>query len=163
MFSVFKNINNFANKSKLLDAFAIFCARYLLYLMLVYLLAFAYAVNDLSLFINSLLAGLFAVVIGKIVDFFYKKRRPAELESTKILIPVPRNLSFPSRHASITFGVSFYILFYNVPLAVIFIICSSFVGIARVFCGVHWFRDILGGVVTGLLSAVIIYYLLLAI
>lgn len=161
MFSVFKNINRFAGKSKILDIFAIFCAKHLLYLMLVFLLLFAYVINNWRVFLFPFLSGLFgAFVIDKLVYIFYKEKRPAELKSTNILISVPRNPSFPSRHASLVFGVSFSLFFYNFPLAIVFIICSCFVGIARVFCGVHWFRDILGGALAGLISALIINGLL---
>lgn len=163
MISVFKNINRFANKSKLLDVFAVFCATYLLYLMLIFLLLFAFIVHNWHVFFYPLLSGLFAAfVIDKIIYIFYKEQRPAGLKSTKILIPVPKNPSFPSRHASLLFGVSFYLFlyFYNTPLAVFFIICSCFVGVARVFSGVHWFRDILAGAFVGFVSALMVHGLL---
>jgi len=160
-FSVFKNINRFANKSKLLDGFAVFCARCLLYLMILFLLVFAFIIHNWYMLFYPLLSGLFAAfVINKIIYVFYKKQRPAELKTAKILIPVPKNPSFPSRHASLLFGISFYLLFYNTLLAIIFIICSCFVGVARVFCGVHWFRDILAGALVGSISALIVYSLL---
>lgn len=160
MFSVFKNINKFAGKSKLLDAFAIFCARYLLYLMIICLFFIAVTIHSRGIFFYPLLSGLSAAfVINTIVYTFYKKHRPAELKSTKTLIGVPENPSFPSRHAAFVFGVSFYLFVYYPQLAAIFFICSCFVGLARVFCGVHWFSDILGGVVSGLISAIIIYNL----
>jgi undecaprenyl-diphosphatase len=156
MFSVFKNINRFANKSKLLDGFAVFCARYLLYVLLIFLLASAVIIGNWRIFIYPFLSGLFsAFVITKIIYLFYKERRPAELRSSKVLIPVPNNPSFPSGHASFVFGLSFLLFLYNIPLAIIFIILSCFVGTARVFCGVHWFHDILAGVLTGLLSALV--------
>lgn len=162
IFSVFRNINRFTNKSKLLDGFAIFCAQYLIYLMLAFLLLFASVVHNWYIFFYPLLSGLFAAfVIDKIIYIIWKERRPAELKSAKILIPVPQNPSFPSRHATLLSGVSFYLFFYNFPLAISFIICSCLVGIARVFCGVHWFHDILGGFVAGFLSAIIINYLLI--
>jgi len=158
MFSIFKNINNFANRSKLLDVLAIFCARYLLYLMVVFLFVFSFIVHDWHIFFVPFFTGLFsAFIIGKIIYFFYKEHRPAELKDSKVLIPVPRNPSFPSRHASLIFGISFCLFFYNVPLAVIFILLSCLVGVARVFCGVHWFRDILAGVLIGFISALIVY------
>jgi undecaprenyl-diphosphatase len=161
VFSVFKNINKLAGKWKALDVIAIFCARYLLYLMIVFLLLAALFSRNWQMFLYPLSSGLFAAfVIDKIIYFFYKERRPAELINTKILIPVPQNPSFPSRHASLLFGLSFCLFFYSIPLAIIFIICSCLVGIARVFCGVHWFHDILGGFTAGFLSAIITYYLL---
>ena len=161
MFSVFKDINRFAGKWRWLNFLAIFCARYLIYLMLVFLLIFSFYKNNFLLFFYCLLSGLFsAFVIAKIIYFFYKEQRPAALVSTIILIPVPKNPSFPSRHASFIFGFSFLLLFYNLNLGIIFLVCSLVVGLARVFCGVHWFRDIIGGAAAGLLSSAIIYYLL---
>ncbi len=164
MFSVFKNINRLAGRSKLLDIFEIFCARQLIYLMVSGLFISAIFFHSRGLFAYSLLSGLCAAfVFGKIVQFFYKEQRPAEFKGTNVLISVPKNLSFPSRHASLAFGISFHLFFYSFPLAIIFIICSCLVGIARVFCGVHWFRDIIGGVVAGLLSSFVVYYLIMLI
>jgi undecaprenyl-diphosphatase len=161
MFSVFKNINRFANKSKLLDGFAIFCARYLIYVLLFFLFLFAFFTGNWQIFVYPFLSGLFAAfVLDKIIYFFYKEHRPAELKNSIILIPVPKNPSFPSRHASLAFGISFCLLFYNFPLAIIFLILSCFIGVARVFCGVHWFHDILAGVFVGFISALTFYGLL---
>lgn len=161
MFSIFRNINRFANKSKLLDAFAIFCASYLLYLMLAILLLFAIVIHNWKIFFYPLICGLFAAfVINNIIYIFYKRQRPAEMKNAKVLISVPKNPSFPSRHAAILFGISFFLFFYNIPLAVFFTICSCLVGIARVFSGVHWFSDILMGAFTGFVSTIIFYSLL---
>lgn len=163
-FSVFKNINRYAGKSKILDWLAIFCARYLLYAMLLALFLIAVGHHSRGMFFYSLSAGLSAAfVINTVIYSFYKKERPAELKSTKLLISVPQNPSFPSRHAALTSGISFYLFFYNVPIAIIFLVCSFFVGISRVFCGVHWFSDILGGIISGFISSLIIYYLVILI
>ncbi|MCX6722241.1 MAG: phosphatase PAP2 family protein [Candidatus Staskawiczbacteria bacterium] len=161
MISIFKNINYFAGKSKLLDWFAIFCAKYLLYLMMIFLLAFAYYENNWQAFFYSLLSGLFAAfIIDTIIYVFYKKHRPAELKSAKVLIPIPKNPSFPSRHSSFIFGVSFCLFLYNFPLAIAFIICSCLVGLARVFCGVHWFTDVVAEVFTRFISTFLVYGLI---
>jgi undecaprenyl-diphosphatase len=162
MFSVFKNINRFAGKSELFDWFAIFCAKYLLYVMIAVLFLSALALHSKGIFFYSLLSGLVgAFVFNTLIYVFYKKQRPAEFKSSKVLITVPQNPSFPSRHAALAFGLSFYVFFYSYPLAIFFLICSCVIGVARVFCGVHWFSDILGGVVSGAASSVIIYYLAL--
>lgn len=161
MFSVFKNLNRFAGKSKLLDGFAIFCASYLIYLLVALLLVCAINLHSRGIFVYSLLSGLCAAfVFNKIIYIFYKEPRPAELKTTKTLIPVPENPSFPSRHAAVLFGISSFIFFYSFPLAIFFLVCSCFVGIARVFCGVHWFHDILAGAFIGFLSSALLYILL---
>ena len=161
MLSVFKNINRLAGKSKLLDFITIFFARYFLYCIVAVLFLCATILYDWHIFLYPLFAGLFGVlIVNRMIYIFYKEQRPAGLKNTKVLIPVPQNPSFPSSHASFLFGVSFYLFFYSTPLAVIFIIFSCLVGIARVFCGVHWFRDILAGAFVGFLSALMAYSLL---
>jgi undecaprenyl-diphosphatase len=161
MFSVFKNINHFAGKSKLLDGFAIFCAKYLISFLILFLFVCAIFFHSKGLFVYPLLSGLCAAfVFDKIIYFFYKEQRPAVLKDTKILISVPKNPSFPSRHTSLVFGISFYLFFYNFKLAIVFIVLSCFIGIARVFCGVHWFHDILAGIFVGFVSSMAVYFLI---
>jgi len=160
MFSVFKNINRFAGKSKWLDGLAIFFARTLAYLLVLFLAAVSFYEKNLYLFLVPVLAGIVARLLNEIVHLFYKKERPAHLANANVLIPIPKNYSFPSGHASFFFGISFMLIFYSIPLAVIFIVCSCFIGGARVFCGVHWFRDILAGAFVGVASSFIIYGLL---
>ena len=160
MFSVFKNINRFAGKSKLLDVFAIFCARLLPYLLVIFLFFYSIWAANFYLFVLAVLSGLSArFVINELVYLFYKEQRPALTEKTKTLIPVPKNYSFPSGHSSFFFGISFFLFFNDFYLGATFIALSFMVGVARVFCGVHWFRDILGGCAAGLLSALVIHYL----
>ena len=158
--SVFGNINYFVGKSKLLDALAIFCARFLPYLMVAFLFGFCFYRNDVRLFFYAILSGVFArVVINELVHLFYKRQRPPRVVEAKVLIPLPKNYSFPSGHASFFFGLSFLLLFFEKDLAIIFIVLTCIVTVSRVFCGVHWFRDILAGALAGFISAIIIYYL----
>lgn len=159
MFSVFKDINYFAKRWRPLDLFAIFCARILPYLMVLVLLVISLRQKTLYLFFYSILSALLGRLINEFIYIFYKKQRPAFLQQAKVLIPVPKNYSFPSGHASFFFGLSFFLLFYNNFLGIIFIALSAIIGIARVFCGVHWFKDILAGAFVGFLSSLIIYRL----
>ena len=161
MISVFKNMNQFAKKWKTLDVPAIFCARFLPYLMIASLFFYSIYKPDFYLLFYAILSGLFArFVINELVHLFHKSQRPPYTEQVKALIAVPQNYSFPSGHASFLFGISFYVFFYSASLAIVLVICSCLVGIARVFCGVHWFRDILAGAMAGFVSALTIYFLL---
>jgi undecaprenyl-diphosphatase len=161
MISVFKNINHFAKRWKIIDALAVFCARILPYLMVIFLFFYSVCVSNFYLFFYAILSGLFArFIMNELVHLFYKRQRPAYLEQTKILIPVPKNYSFPSGHSSFLFGVSSFLLFYNIYLSITFVFLSLLVGIARVFCGIHWFRDILAGALSGFVSALLLQGLL---
>jgi len=161
MFSVFRNINRFVGKSKLLDGGAIFFARILPYIMVVFLFFYSLYIGNIYLFISPMLSGIFARVIFKEgIHFFFKVQRPSGMEGTKVLIPVPKSYSFPSGHATFFFGISFFLFFYSIQLAIIFMIASCLIGTARVFCGVHWFRDIVAGAVVGGVSAIVIHQLI---
>ena len=123
--SMFKNINSLAGKSKILDGFAVFCAIYLLPLMMVYLLIVSFSRRNLEMFFYPTLAGLFsAFVVSKIIYIFYIEKRPARLKTTNLLIAIPKNPSFPSRHASLVFGMSFCLVFYSEFLSFVFLILS---------------------------------------
>jgi undecaprenyl-diphosphatase len=157
MFSVFKNINKYAGRWRLLDDMAVFCARYLIYAMPAFLFVYYILKGKADIFFFCLISGsLSAFILARIIYIFYKEQRPAELKSSRVLIPVPNNPSFPSSHASFAFGFSFLLLAFNLKLALLCIFLSCLIGIARVFCGVHWARDIAGGAASGLISAIIV-------
>jgi undecaprenyl-diphosphatase len=161
MISVFKNINRFAGQNKQLDLFAIFCARYLPYFLVLFLLIFSIVNKKWEIFVYPVVSALFArLVIDNLIYYFYKEVRPAYLKTVNLLIPIPKNPSFPSSHATVFSAISFTLIFYNLNLGIAFLCLSFLIGISRVFCGVHWFRDILGGFAAGLFSAIIVYYLL---
>ena len=160
MFSVFKKINPFAKRTKIIDFLAVFFAIYALYILVFLLGIYALLADNLRALFYPLLSGFFAAfVLNKIIYIVYKEKRPAAYKNTTVLISVPLNPSFPSRHAAFLFGISFNLLYFNISLAVFFIACSSLVGIARVFSGVHWFRDILAGLFIGFISSSIIHAL----
>lgn len=157
MISIFRNLNQFAKRWKALDSAAIFCAKKLPYFMVIFLFAYCWMQKSLPLFFYAVLSALFARLINEGIYFFYKGKRPAYLPGTKVLISVPKNYSFPSSHASLFFGMSWFLLSSDFYLGIAFLILSLIMGIARVFCGVHWFRDIIAGAFVGLLSSIIIH------
>lgn len=163
-FSLLKLINSFSCKSKTLDKIAVFFAKYLAYLMTAFLIALSILEKNIQILVFPIFAGLFArFIINEVVHMFWKRERPSSLKMTNVLITPPRNSSFPSGHASFFFGISFTLLLFNIPLAIISIICSCIMGLSRIFCGVHWSSDILAGVFAGLFSTYITYYLTLLI
>jgi undecaprenyl-diphosphatase len=161
MISIFKGLNQFAKKWKWLDILAIFCARVLPYILVLVLIIFSIVVKSWQILFFPFLSALIArFIIDSSIYYFYKKTRPAYLKDINLLIPIPKNPSFPSSHASVFSAISFTVLYFNITLGVIFLALSVLIGIARVFCGVHWFRDILGGFASGIFSSLLVFYLI---
>jgi len=91
-----------------------------------------------------------------IVKNIVARPRPYRMmEELTILIPEPGEYSFPSGHTSSSFaaGVVLYLMLpkkYGVPAMVL----AFLIGISRLYVGVHYPTDVLGGIVMGTLIAV---------
>lgn len=102
----------------------------------------------------SLLGSL--VFNNMIVKNIVARPRPYRMiETLSILIPEPGEYSFPSGHTSSSFaaGVVLYLMLpkkYGVPAMIL----AFLIGISRLYVGVHYPTDVLGGMVMGTLIAV---------
>ncbi len=158
---LFNLINGQAKKSKTLDLLAIWCADYLAYIMLALLFIFAAFSHHWRMLFIPLLAGFIArFVLAEIIYVFYQRKRPLEVLGINSLIKKPNHPAFPSGHAAFFFAVSFTLLLFSVPLAIVAIIITSIVCLSRIFCGVHWPSDILGGAGLALVVFFIVYQLI---
>ena len=77
-------------------------------------------------------------------------------ESLKILINFPSDFSFPSGHTCASFAVA-TVMFLTMPrkYGVPAIIFASLIALSRLYLGVHYPTDILGGLIIGIGSAFI--------
>lgn len=163
---IFEAVNGLAIHSKILDLLGIFLADYLPYLLGVFLLSFLFwpkenKMKNRAMVLVSIVAALIArYAVKSMILIFYNRPRPyVNLSSAHKLIfmsPTDNLQSFPSGHAIFFFALSTVIYFYNKKLGIFFLICSTIMGIARIFVGVHWPSDILGGVVLGIIVGVVI-------
>lgn len=101
----------------------------------------------------SLLGSL--VFNNMIIKNIVARPRPYRMiETLSILIPEPGEYSFPSGHTSSSFaaGVVLYLMLpkkYGVPAMIL----AFLLGISRLYVGVHYPTDVLGGMVMGTLIA----------
>lgn len=158
---LFQKINNFAGQSIWLDRLAVFFTDYAGYvLVIVLVLIFIFKSAKLSRFM-VLIALISAVVsrgiITTIIRFFYHHPRPFDVLAVKQLIPED-GYSFPSGHAALYFALSMGVYLYNKKLGTVFFVVSVLMGMARIFAGVHWPADILGGALVGIATALLVNF-----
>lgn len=111
------------------------------------------AVMGLSLLIQVVLNNL-------ILKNVIARPRPYEVSDAVILlIEKARDYSFPSGHTGSVFAVTFVIWFLlrkELPIAAFLAVTvSALMGFSRIYVGIHYPSDVLGGVLLGLFSAVI--------
>lgn len=155
---LFESIHHYAGKYKILDSIAIWCAEYLGYVILAFIGLGALVLGRWQIFIWPLAAGLIArFAINEAIYAVYQRKRPAEFFGFQPLVKKPRHPSFPSGHAAFFLGIACALLAYSIPLGIICIIIGLIVGLARVFCGVHWPLDIIAGLGAGMIASIIMW------
>src|SRR3989344_4239452 len=88
---------------------------------------------------------------------FYESPRPfAVLEITTLVDHDPTN-SFPSGHTIVYTSLAAAMWFVRREIGYWFLAGAVFIGLARIFVGIHWPTDILGGLVLGVISGFIAY------
>lgn len=161
--ALFQSIYGLSHKNFLLDYFGIFCAQYLPYLLVPIFLVIVFYENGSRrkwyLFSEAALAVILSRgLLTEMIRFLYRHSRPFEALHFVSLIPESGS-SFPSGHAALFFALAMVIFFRNRKWGIWFFILALVNGLARIYVGVHWPLDILGGIVIGTLSAVFIHWL----
>jgi len=161
----FDLINNFAGKNSVLDGIMIFIANYFIFIIPIFLiyLWFKKSKNDENK-IKALFI-LFSVLISLIITWgitlTYFHPRPFMIGLGKELIQHAPETSFPSGHGTAMFAITFSLIFLkDYKKGIIFFILSLSVGVARIFCGIHFPFDIIGSIFVSLAGTSIIFMLM---
>jgi len=159
---LFYALNNLAGKSPTLDRFFVFLASDMAYLILgvfVVLLFFSKYENreKIRMFIIALVSALIARgIITELIRYFYHRPRPFMVLDTHQLL-IDNAWSFPSGHATFFFALATALYFYNKKWGSGFFIATLLITTSRVIAGVHYPSDILGGMLIGIITALVVY------
>ncbi len=98
-----------------------------------------------------------AILLAELLSFVFVRLRPfLAVPNIIALIPPPLTNSFPSIHIAIAITVALYAI--NKRLGLACLIMALCVVIGRIGAGVHYPTDILGGMLIGLVSFVIVRF-----
>lgn len=160
--SILLTINGWAGKNHLLDLFMIFCASYLVFGVFVaaaicvgYLLYLREWREPIYFVAALILSYAILLLLGHIVT----ESRPFVDHHLTQLVAHASGKSFPSDHTTVTaaigFGLWFLTRFKKIGIAIACV--AVLIGFARVFVGVHYPIDIVGGLLVGFTGAALTF------
>jgi undecaprenyl-diphosphatase len=101
---------------------------------------------------------LLAILLILTMDFFshsilkplFERPRPCEtLEEVRLLVQCPKSSSFPSGHAMKIFGIAVFLGRYYPHWTGLLSFMTLMVSLSRIYIGVHYPLDIMGGAIAG--------------
>jgi len=113
------------------------------------------------IFMEGLIAGSLAWIFNQIVGLIYFRERPyVVIDTLKVLInDTMLSKSFPSDHTTIAFALSATVFLWSPKVGIWFLVLAALIALARVFGGVHYPTDIIGGIIVGIFFAWFIHKL----
>ena len=151
----FQQINGLAGRWVYLDALGVFFAEYFIYILGgAAVVLFWKKLRRIVWLVLAVILARFG--IAELIRLFWLRPRPFVDNNVNLLVEIADKPSFPSGHASVCFAISYIVYHYNKKAGIIFFFASFLVSIARIFVGVHWPLDILGGAVVGTIAGWIV-------
>lgn len=88
----------------------------------------------------------------KVLNWFYFRPRPFDEVPVNLLFYRPHDSSFPSNAAAVGFSIAIAVMLYNRRASRLFFLLAFLFAFSRVYVGVHYPLDFLGGMAIGLAS-----------
>jgi len=155
---LFQKINSLVGQQPISDKIGIFFAEYLPYLIaagaLALIIYWVVRNKNWKVLWQAISAPILSRgIITEGIRFFWHRPRPFISHSTNLLLNHDNSGSFPSGHMTFIFALAAVVYFYNKKIGWLLFVLSFLAGLARVFVGVHYPLDILGGIIIGVFSA----------
>ena len=106
------------------------------------------------------LSVLISFLISQLIGLLYFRPRPfiSNFQVVNDINPLSEK-SFPSDHTTIAFALAAAVYCSHKKLGIFLLILAFLVGFGRIYTGVHYPLDVLGGILVGIISALLVYYL----
>lgn len=128
------------------------------YLLLIIILGWRGGAKGRIAVLSMIVAvGLTDYISAEFIKEFFGRIRPChELIDVRLLINCGSGKSFPSNHAANNFAMAVVLTHFYKKWTWLFFTLASLVAFSRVYTGVHYFSDIVGGAIFGTIMAIII-------
>ncbi len=152
--ALFFAIYNLSQKSQVLDSMMVFITNYVLYLTMLFtlILAIKGKVAERKAFLLIILGIPISILFILGIHLFIHEPRPFVAFNFIPLADNKPGLSFPSRHTTLMAVMAFSYIYFKSKWSFLFLILAALVGISRIYVGVHYPLDILGGFIVGILA-----------
>lgn len=108
--------------------------------------------------LSSGFAFLLSLGINQIVLLVVERTRPYDAIASHLIIPPSADPSFPSDHASAAFAVAFsFLLLGWRRKGMWYAVAAALLALSRVYVGIHYLGDVVGGATTAYLAASFVY------
>lgn len=102
----------------------------------------------------SFLAGL---AVNQMILLFVHRVRPYDAGISHLIIGPSSDWSFPSDHATASFAIAASFLLHRLNRrGLVFLVAALLICVSRVYVGTHYLSDVLGGMLTGVIAAVVL-------
>ena len=154
-------INGWARHNSLADTLAVWCANDLIFVMVAVVALRWWQIGNYPRMRHTcLVAGLsflLAVAINLVIALFIHRIRPNDAGLTQALITHSPDWSFPSDHAATSTAIAVALWFQDHrKLAMALFVAAAVICVSRVFVGVHYVSDVIGGAFVGIATAYIV-------
>jgi undecaprenyl-diphosphatase len=162
--NLFRMINNLGKQYTDLNPFFVFIAEYMIFFLALAVLMFLFSRGNKNriMVICAFIALFISEILAKIAGQFHSNYQPfAELPNVNKLVEKAVNNSFPSDHTIIFFSFCITFWLFKRGWGLLWGILAVLVGISRIWVGVHYPADVLVGAIISIVSAMIVYKIVL--
>ena len=162
-YTIFHWINHWAGSSALLDKGMIFITTSAPYIAIILMLSLWFsngqketAIRKQYTVLYTALSVCAALLVNVLIHALYYHPRPFVTYDVHKLVPHAADSSFVSDHAVLVFSIAFTMILRGEAWKNIALLWAILVGISRIYVGVHYPADIIGGAVLSFVTSVLV-------